>query len=161
MWIHARILLFEACSEWTVPPFDWPWCTVKIIALSFLHDLLQRWHSHMMSWCEYLQIHTHTLYSYPAVLSQRIQHNFDANSKRDILRGTWYFQKSDGTLYPYTEEIAAELESAFRTGGHGRGVEVDDKRVVYRAMEQFQYAQVVYTFYACKSVCLCACVCRS
>jgi len=103
---------------------------------------------------ELMRIHTHTLYSYPAVLSQRIQHNFDANSTRGILRGTWYFQKSDGTLYPYTEEIAAELESAFRTGCHGRGVEVDDKRVVYRAMEQFQYAQVVYVFHVCKSVCL-------
>ena len=84
--------------------------------------------------------------SYPAIVSQRLQYNFDADSQREILRGTWFFQKSDGTMCPYDEETAAELEEAFFTArGSMRGslcVEVGDKRSVHRAVEEGEFVQV-------------------
>ena len=80
---------------------------------------------------------------YPAILSRRVQENHDANSKRNILRGTWFFQRSDGTVYPYPEDIAAALDDAFaRPWVEAGGVPVGDNRVVYRAVEAHQYAQV-------------------
>lgn len=87
---------------------------------------------------------------YPAVISQRIQHNYDAGSTREILRGTWFFQRSDGTLCAYPEDVAAALEAAFprhnvkapSTQEKAIGVPVDPQRSVYRAMEVGEYAQV-------------------
>jgi hypothetical protein len=87
---------------------------------------------------------------YPAVISERIQHNYDAGSTREILRGTWFFQRSDGTLCPYAEDVAAAIEAEFpRHNGQAQstqwkaiGVPVDPQRSVYRAMEVGEYAQV-------------------
>ena len=86
---------------------------------------------------------------YPAILSQRIQHNYDANSQRKILRGIWFFQRSDGTLSPYPETVASELQREFSVANGGQrressgiGVSVDNQRTVYRAVETGEFAQV-------------------
>ena len=47
---------------------------------------------------------------YPAVLAERKQYNHDAGTHRQLLRGTWYFQRNDGTLCPYPEDVAEALE---------------------------------------------------
>ena len=78
------------------------------------------------------------------MLDKRIQYNHDAESERNILRGTWFFQKSDGTLYPYSEDLAHEMTRTFVKGrGVARGracVEVGDKRYVCKA-EGGEFAQ--------------------
>jgi hypothetical protein len=95
---------------------------------------------------------------YPAIVSERIQHNFDAGTQRDILRGTWFFQRSDGTLCPYPEDLAETLEATFlRNNGMRRenssgepvaatgepvAVPVDSQRTVYMAIEEGEYAQL-------------------
>ena len=47
---------------------------------------------------------------YPAVLAERKQYNHDTDTHRDLLRGTWFFQRNDGTLCPYPEDVAEALE---------------------------------------------------
>jgi hypothetical protein len=56
--------------------------------------------------------------------------------------GTWFFQKNDGTMYPYTEELAGYLTNTFlREGGGWLGrVEVGNNRYVCRAVGG-EYAQ--------------------
>ena len=52
---------------------------------------------------------------FPVVLSERRQYNTldDTSRERMLLRGTWFFQRSDGTLQPYSEDIAHTLELSF------------------------------------------------
>jgi len=104
----------------------------------------------------------------PAVLSERIQHNYDAGSKRAILRGTWFFQRSNGTMCPYPEDVAAALELAFPakssvlTSAKSRTVTtvaVDSARSVYQAMEEGEFAQVhAGTHKVCTSLDMCTCM---
>ena len=42
-----------------------------------------------------------------AVLPTRTQHNHDAGTRREILRGTWFVQRSDGHLHPCAEDVGA------------------------------------------------------
>ena len=82
---------------------------------------------------------------YPAVLSQRLQYNHDVGSQRAILRGTWFFQRSDGTMCPYPEDVAAKLELGFDEASPAdaaHGVPVDDQRTVYRAAAAGAFVQV-------------------
>ncbi|EKX43416.1 hypothetical protein GUITHDRAFT_140466 [Guillardia theta CCMP2712] len=53
---------------------------------------------------------------YPAYVDERVQYNHEAGSKRDILRGSWFFQRSDGSLCPFTEIEAYKLEVGFPAG---------------------------------------------
>ena len=79
---------------------------------------------------------------FPAILSQRVQHNYDAETQRAILRGTWFFQKSDGTLYPYPENLAAIFDDALLKGWPSGGVAAgDNKHTVYRTAERDVFAQ--------------------
>jgi hypothetical protein len=60
-----------------------------------------------------------------------------------ICIGTWFFQKNDGTMYPYTEELAGQLTNTFLRGGGGGScgrVEVGNHRYVCRAVGG-EYAQ--------------------
>ena len=50
---------------------------------------------------------------YPAVLAERKQYNHDTGTHRELLRGSWYFQRNDGTLCPYPEDVAEVLEVRF------------------------------------------------
>lgn len=86
---------------------------------------------------------------YPAVLSQRVQYNHDNGSHRQILRGSWFWQRSDGTLCPYPEDVASTLELGFdeaATQGEPAnalcGVPVDSQRTVYRAETPGEFVQV-------------------
>ena len=75
-----------------------------------------------------------------------MQHNRDTQTHRQILRGTWFVQKSDGTLYPYEEDTAAALDAAFFSVRGPveeiQGVEVGERRFVYRAEEDGMFVEM-------------------
>ncbi len=51
---------------------------------------------------------------YTVLLAERVQVRRDnPDSRREVLRGTWSFAKSDGSFQPYAEGVAAELEHVF------------------------------------------------
>lgn len=43
---------------------------------------------------------------YTAFVTNRMQRNLDSGQERMLLRGTWYFQRPDGNLSPFPEDIA-------------------------------------------------------
>ncbi|EKX42693.1 hypothetical protein GUITHDRAFT_164078 [Guillardia theta CCMP2712] len=49
----------------------------------------------------------------PACIPDRTQRNDIDGSSRKILRGTWFYQASDGSLQPYPEHVADHLECFF------------------------------------------------
>jgi hypothetical protein len=88
---------------------------------------------------------------FPAVLSERVQHNHDAGTQRGILRGSWFFQRSDGSLYPFAEDVADTLERTFpppQAGIDGpqpataQSVVVDAERRVYPSAEDGEFVEV-------------------
>jgi len=79
------------------------------------------------------------------VISLRVQYNHDAETERKILRGTWFVQRSDGTLYPYEEDLAAALDAAFLSAREieGKlGVQVGERRFVHRAAQDGEFVQL-------------------
>jgi len=81
---------------------------------------------------------------YPAYVDERVQYNHEAGSKRDILRGSWFFQRSDGSLCPFTEIEAYKLEVGFPADpSHSTHacVKLNDSHVVFRALPG-DFAQV-------------------
>lgn len=52
--------------------------------------------------------------AYTVLVAERAQVRRDNDSRREVLRGTWCFARSDGSFHPYAEDIAAELERVFQ-----------------------------------------------
>ncbi len=48
------------------------------------------------------------------LVAERAQVRRDNDSRREVLRGTWCFARSDGSFHPYAEDLAAELERVFQ-----------------------------------------------
>jgi len=48
------------------------------------------------------------------IVAEREQVRRDNDSRREVLRGTWCFARSDGSFHPYAEDLAAELERVFQ-----------------------------------------------
>lgn len=46
----------------------------------------------------------------------------DGGSEGILVRGTWFFVRSNGTVYPYSEEDATQLEEAFALRHHAEAV---------------------------------------
>ena len=80
---------------------------------------------------------------YKVLLKDRMQVRLDNETRRPVLRATWYFQRSDGAMAPYDEDTAKRLEQTFvpvfaggvaKTSADliGQSVDVgEDRRVVY------------------------------
>jgi hypothetical protein len=52
--------------------------------------------------------------AYTVIVAEREQVRRDNDSRREVLRGTWCFARSDGSFHPYAEDLAAELERVFQ-----------------------------------------------
>lgn len=72
--------------------------------------------------CTAIWVHPYTLIvvlpclqegSYTVLLAEREQVRRDNDNRREVLRGTWSFARSDGSFQPYAEGVAAELERVF------------------------------------------------
>ena len=50
---------------------------------------------------------------YKVLLKDRMQVRLDNETRRPVLRATWYFQRSDGAMAPYDEDTAKRLEQTF------------------------------------------------
>ena len=68
----------------------------------------------------------------PAYVKLRRQHNEFEHKDRVMLRGTWFWQRGDGSWQPYSEAVAASLELSFGAEEHllidaGAGNEQEDE----------------------------------
>ena len=81
--------------------------------------------------------------TYTVHVREREQRRLDNGTRRQVLRGTWFFQRSDGRNQPYEEDLAATLQEAFAEAldawepvadakCHGMSVEIgDDRKIIY------------------------------
>ena len=81
--------------------------------------------------------------AYTVHVREREQRRLDNGTRRPVLRGTWFYQRSDGRKQPYEEDLAATLQQTFAEAldawepvgdakSHGLSVEIgEDRKIVY------------------------------
>ena len=87
---------------------------------------------------------------YSVRVQEREQRRLDNDTRRAVLRGTWFFQRSDGRMQPYTEDLAAALQQTFapalaaweagNNDGETQGLSVEtgeDRKVMYIGSGRF------------------------
>eukprot|EP00961_Rhodomonas_salina_P081048 1090113-Rhodomonas_salina.1 len=74
-------------------------------------------------------------------IADREQRRIGSSNKREVRRGTWHFQRSDGSFEPFDEDIARKLEEAFGAEIPPAEVEVGNSRSV-RMLEDGGFEQV-------------------
>jgi len=81
--------------------------------------------------------------AYTVHVREREQRRMDNGTRRPVVRGTWFFQRSDGRMQPYEEDLAATLQQTFAEAldawepvadakSHGVSVEIgQDRKIIY------------------------------